>query len=106
MIIQNLVNNALKFTPEGGSITIFYQDNKDNLEIHIVDTGVGMSPEFVEKLFNIGDNISTKGTNGEQGTGLGLILCKEFAIKNGGDISVISELGKGSEFIVTFPKND
>lgn len=63
-----------------------------------------MTAEIIGKLFKIDEDISTKGTNNEKGTGLGLILCKEFINKNGGEISVISELGKGSDFIITFPK--
>ncbi len=102
--IANLVNNAIKFTPEGGTITINYHENEDHIELHIIDTGVGMTSEVIEKLFRIDENISTKGTNNEKGTGLGLILCKEFINKNGGDISVISEVGKGSEFIITLSK--
>ena len=103
-IIGNLVNNAIKFTPDGGTITINYIENENNIELHIIDTGVGMSAEVIGKLFKIDEDISTKGTNNENGTGLGLILCKEFINKNGGDISVISEEGKGSEFILTIPK--
>ena len=102
-IIQNLVNNAIKFTPESGTITINYKKNEDNIELHIIDTGVGMSPKVISKLFRIDENVSTEGTNNEKGTGLGLILCREFVNKNGGNISVLSEEGKGSEFIVTFP---
>lgn len=102
--IGNLVNNAIKFTPEGGTITIRYHENADNIELHIIDTGVGMTSEIIGKLFKIEESISTRGTNNEKGTGLGLILCKEFINKNGGDISVISEVGKGSEFIITLPK--
>ena len=103
IIIENLVNNAIKFTPAGGTITINYNKNGDNIELHIIDTGVGMTSEVIEKIFRIEESISTKGTNNEKGTGLGLILCKEFIKKNGGDISVKSEVGKGSEFIITLP---
>lgn len=102
--IGNLVNNAIKFTPEGGKITINYHEDKDTVMLHIIDTGVGMTSELIEKLFRIDENISTKGTNDEEGTGLGLILSKEFIVKNGGDITVKSELGKGSEFIISLPK--
>ncbi len=63
-----------------------------------------MTSEVIGKLFKIEESVSTKGTNNEKGTGLGLILCKEFINKNGGDISVISEVGIGSEFIITLPK--
>ena len=102
--IANLVNNAIKYTPEGGTITINYHENEDNIELHIIDTGVGMTSEVIGKLFRIDEDISTEGTNNEKGTGLGLILCKEFINKNGGDISVLSEVGKGSEFIITLSK--
>jgi len=102
--IGNLVNNAIKFTPVGGTITINYHENEDNIELHIIDTGVGMTSDVIGKLFRIDEDISTKGTNNEKGTGLGLILCKEFINKNSGDISVISEVGKGSEFIITLSK--
>ena len=103
-VIGNLVNNAIKFTPDGGNITISYIENDANIELHIIDTGVGMTSEVIGKLFRIDENISTKGTNDEKGTGLGLILCKEFIQKNGGEISVRSEVGKGSDFIITFSK--
>lgn len=102
--IGNLVNNAIKFTPNGGKITIKYHANKNTIMLHIIDTGIGMTTEVIEKLFKIDENISTKGTNDEEGTGLGLILSKEFINKNGGDITVKSELGKGSEFIISLPK--
>jgi len=103
-IIGNLVNNAVKFTPEGGAITINHHENKDSIELHIIDTGVGMNSEVIGKLFRIDEDVSTIGTNNEKGTGLGLILCKEFINKNGGDIRVLSEVGKGSEFIITLSK--
>ncbi len=102
--ISNLVSNAIKFTPQNGIIKINYHESKDNIELHFIDNGVGMSSEIIEKLFKIDENISTNGTNNEKGTGLGLILCKEFINKNGGDISVISEIGKGSDFIITLSK--
>jgi len=102
--VENLVNNAIKFTPEGGSVTIDYHENENNIELSIIDTGVGMTAEAIGKLFRIEEGISTKGTNNEKGTGLGLILCKEFINKNGDDISVFSEVGRGSKFIITHPK--
>jgi len=101
--IRNIVSNAIKFTHKGGSVTIDSHVNKDSIKLHITDTGVGMSPEVVDTLFQIDKNISTKGTNNEKGTGLGLILCKEFIEINGGSISVKSEVNKGSEFIISFP---
>lgn len=102
--IGNLVNNSIKFTHKGGIIKINYEEHNDAIELHIVDNGVGMSSEVIEKLFRIDEHHSTEGTNKEKGTGLGLILCKEFVNKNGGDISVISEEGKGSDFIISFIK--
>lgn len=105
IFIGNLINNSIKFTPEGGLISINISEEKEFVRVHIADTGVGMLPEVIKNLFKIDENISTPGTNKEKGTGLGLILCKEFAEKNGCEISVISELGKGSEFTVTIPRN-
>jgi len=101
--IGNLVNNAIKFTHEGGTITINYQQNKENVELHIIDTGVGMTPELIHKLFRIDIVNSSRGTNNEKGSALGLILCKEFIKLNGGNISVISEVEKGSKFIISLP---
>ncbi|MRT93669.1 PAS domain-containing sensor histidine kinase [Ancylomarina sp. 16SWW S1-10-2] len=101
--IRNIMSNAIKFTPEGGRITIDSQLTKDCVELHITDTGVGMSPKTIDNLFQIGKGISTDGTNCEKGTGLGLILCKEFIERNGGSISVKSEVNKGSEFIISLP---
>lgn len=104
IVIGNIINNAIKFTPEGGLISINSSDKEDYVNLHIVDTGVGMPPEVLKKLFRIDETITSLGTNNEKGTGLGLILCKEFAEKNGGCIDVNSNIGKGSEFIVALPK--
>jgi len=101
--IRNLISNAIKFTHEGGLIIIDSQLSKDYIELHITDTGVGMSPKVIDNLFQIGKGKSTDGTHKEKGTGLGLILCKEFIERNGGSISVKSEVGKGSEFIISLP---
>ncbi len=102
-VIRNLISNAIKYTGENGSITITSQQNNDIIETSVVDTGIGIKPENVEKLFRIDVNYSTKGTANETGTGLGLILCKEFITKNKGNIWVKSELGKGSTFKFTLP---
>ncbi|MRT92883.1 tetratricopeptide repeat-containing sensor histidine kinase [Ancylomarina sp. 16SWW S1-10-2] len=104
IFIGNLINNAIKFTPDGGLITINTSEKEESVNLHIVDTGVGMTPKMLNNLFKIDENTSTKGTNNEKGTGLGLILCKEFIEKNGGNIKVTSEVGKGSEFIISLPK--
>jgi signal transduction histidine kinase len=103
-VIRNLLSNAIKFTDVDGVITIFADEWKDTVEIGIHDTGVGMSPEVQSKIFEISSKHSTLGTNKEKGTGLGLILCKEFIEKNRGTIRVESEEGVGTTFRITLPK--
>jgi PAS domain S-box-containing protein len=101
-IIRNLVSNAVKFTPRGGSISIAAKLTLDDLvEVSINDTGIGLNPVMIENLFKLDVNTSRKGTEGELSTGLGLILCKEFIEKNGGEMRVESEEGKGSTFFFT-----
>lgn len=103
-VIRNLVSNAIKFTPEGGTITIRYDVTQmGHARTNITDTGLGMSKETVKKLFNLADNVTTVGTDGEKGTGLGLLLCKELVERNNGQLFVKSELGKGSTFSFTLP---
>ncbi len=101
-IFRNLVSNAIKFTREGGKITIKAEETDSEVRFSVEDTGVGMSKEVSEKIFGI-TQITTHGTNNEKGTGLGLILCKEFVERHGGKIRVESEVGKGSKFIFTIP---
>ncbi|HCW08702.1 MAG TPA: hybrid sensor histidine kinase/response regulator, partial [Cytophagales bacterium] len=102
-VVRNLIANAIKFTPEGGEIRL-NADVKDNeYIISVTDTGVGMSEEAIKKLFKIGTKYSTLGTAKEKGTGLGLILCKDFIEKNGGEIQVTSEINKGSSFSFSLP---
>lgn len=103
-VVRNLLSNAIKFTPEGGSIWLTAESRQGQMQVAIADNGVGMSPEVVQKLFRIDTKHSTKGTANEKGTGLGLILCKDFIEKNGGRIWVESEPGKGSVFIFTLPQ--
>ncbi|MGD2035162.1 MAG: hybrid sensor histidine kinase/response regulator [Bacteroidales bacterium] len=102
-VIRNLLSNAIKYTNEGGSITGSSKANETGVEISVTDSGTGIAPENIEKLFKIDVNYSTKGTAEETGTGLGLILCKEFIKKNDGDIWVESTQGKGSSFKFTLP---
>ncbi len=103
-VLRNLINNALKFTHTKGIIIISARVAENNVAVTVEDTGVGMSSEACAKIFDISSQISSKsGTSGEIGTGLGLILCKEFVEKHGGTISVKSELGKGSSFTFTIP---
>jgi len=103
-ILQNLISNALKFTNPGGLIFVSAQEMPDFIVISISDSGIGISKENIEKLFCADKHYSTMGTNNEQGTGLGLVLCKELIEKNGGEIWVESEIGKGSRFIFTLPQ--
>jgi signal transduction histidine kinase len=104
-ILRNLISNAIKFTAVGGEIIVSVQDKPEELTVSIRDSGVGMKKEMIDKIFRIDSNSSTLGTNNEEGTGLGLILCKEFVEKHGGKITVESEEGKGSEFSFTIPRN-
>lgn len=103
-ILRNLISNALKFTLSGGEVKVEVTENQTMALISVIDNGVGMSPEVMNKLFRIDQKHSTKGTANEKGTGLGLILCKEFAEKNGGTISVESKEGQGSKFTFSLPK--
>ena len=97
-IIRNIMMNAIKFTPEGGKISVAYLDHNQG-EIHIKDTGLGMPAKILTKLFS--DRIySQPGTDGESGTGIGLMLCKEFAESIGAEILVETELGSGTSFII------
>ncbi len=102
-VIRNLVSNAVKYTRKEGEIVLFCKEEDSILKVNVKDSGVGMSPDTMNKIFRIDVNISTKGTNNEKGTGLGLILCKEFIKKNNGEISVESKEGEGSVFSFTLP---
>ena len=103
-VIRNMVSNAIKFTPKSGEISISAAALPDKtIEIKIRDTGIGMNPDMLSKLFILNEKTSRTGTEGEPSTGLGLMLCKEFIEKHGGNISVESEEGKGSTFSFTVP---
>jgi PAS domain S-box-containing protein len=103
-VTRNLVSNAIKFTPTGGNIQVGALINiNKKIEIHITDSGIGMSAELKNKLFHINEKTSRKGTDGEPSTGLGLLLCKEFIEKHNGEIWVESEAGHGSTFYFTVP---
>ena len=105
LVIRNLLSNAVKFTRTGGLISIGISEQNGFIAVEIADNGVGMSPEMAEKLFTDNRFHSTYGTNHEKGSGLGLVLCKDFVQRNGGSISVESILEKGSKFIFTVPVN-
>lgn len=105
-IIRNLLSNSIKFTPNKGQIIVSSEPSSDEnfIELSVSDNGVGISEENLKRLFKLDTSNSTLGTNNEKGTGLGLILVKEFIEKNGGNIWVESEEQKGSKFIFTMPK--
>ncbi|MBL0884292.1 MAG: tetratricopeptide repeat protein [Chitinophagaceae bacterium] len=105
IILRNLLLNALKFTEEGGSITVQSREEEQEVTLDIIDTGIGMSEEQIGKLFKINTHFTTTGTKNEKGAGLGLLLCKEFVEANHGKLSVKSEPGNGSQFSVTLPKS-
>lgn len=103
-VIRNLVSNAIKFTPKSGKISVLATVKPDNtVEIKIRDTGIGMNPDMLSRLFILNEKTSRTGTEGEPSTGLGLMVCKEFIEKHGGKIRVESEEGKGSTFSFTIP---
>jgi signal transduction histidine kinase len=102
-IVRNLLSNAIKFTYAKGRIVIkMYSDNQQ-VYLAITDSGIGISPENLSKLFKLDEQFKQAGTNQEKGTGLGLILCKDFAEENGGAIKVESYPGKGSTFTLRLP---
>lgn len=102
-VVRNLISNAIKFTPENGRIMVGWEKNDKEVTVSITDTGVGMPKKVMDKLFRIDTKHSTAGTANEKGTGLGLVLCKEFIEKNGGRIWVESEVDKGSTFSFSLP---
>jgi signal transduction histidine kinase len=104
-VVRNLATNALKYTENGGKVSISSHEAEDFVEISVDDTGVGIQEEDICKLFKIEIKYSSLGTAKEQGTGLGLILCKEFIEKNKGKIWVESKVGKGSSFKFVLPKD-
>ncbi len=112
-VVRNLTNNSIKFTPIGGQITISIKPVQNEAahenplaEVTVMDTGVGMIPENVAKLFKLEVHHSTTGTAKEQGSGLGLLICKEMVEKNGGQIWVESELGRGTAVKFTVPLDE
>ncbi len=102
-IIRNLINNAIKYTPELGEVVISARHKNDWVEIEVSDTGVGISDEKAARLFQLDKNTTTTGTSGETGTGLGLYLCKDFVERQGGHISLESSEGKGTKFRFKLP---
>ncbi|MBE0651308.1 MAG: HAMP domain-containing histidine kinase [Bacteroidales bacterium] len=102
-VIRNLVSNAIKFTPRGGLVTITSEKDTSRVRLTVGDTGVGIEPKRLGKIFDMENTHTTNGTNGESGSGLGLALCKDFVTKNGGTIRVESQVNAGTRFIVDLP---
>ncbi|HEX2976569.1 MAG TPA: CHASE domain-containing protein [Bacteroidales bacterium] len=102
-VMRNLLSNAIKFTETGGRIMITVSRTPDGIMVSVADNGIGIKPERIKSLFDFTNIISTKGTTGEKGSGLGLVLCREFITRHGGKIWVVSEPGKGSDFRFTLP---
>lgn len=105
-VIRNFLINAIKFTPRGGRVSISSEKQNNKVCFYVKDTGVGMSPEFVDQILNAEPEKSMDGTEGEKGSGLGLLLCREFILKNNGDFYVESELNKGSSFGFSIPARE
>lgn len=104
LVIRNLISNALKFTPQGGTVKVNAFTEEEHWCIQVKDTGVGIPPEKKARLFEMNSNYKTRGTDNEKGSGLGLKLCKEFIEKNRGWIWLSSEEGEGTTFSFTVPK--
>ncbi len=102
-ILRNLISNSIKFTYPEGQIIVSEKVNHDNIEISVIDDGIGIKSENIKDIFSIDKNNISIGTNNEKGTGLGLVICKEFVEINGGEISVNSEPGKETRFKFTLP---
>jgi signal transduction histidine kinase len=102
-VLRNLLSNAIKFTPKNGKVLIHAHRIQDNIEICVRDTGIGIPEEIGNNIFRIDIKYTREGTEQEKGTGLGLLLCREFVERHGGKIWVESKLGEGSEFKFTIP---
>jgi signal transduction histidine kinase len=105
LVIRNLLSNAIKFTKRNGQIWVTARDSGGNICVEIADNGIGMEKSTIDKLFKMGAFRSTFGTEREKGTGIGLLLCKDFIERNGGEIHVESVPGEGSRFVFTLIKN-
>ncbi|MGE5406212.1 MAG: ATP-binding protein [Methanosarcina sp.] len=104
-VLRNLISNSIKFTHEGGEILLSYKELENSSLISVSDNGIGIPEKDQAKLWNITTTYTVKGTNGETGTGMGLILCKDFIEKHGGKIWVESKTGQGCTFKITLPSN-
>lgn len=102
-ILTNLISNAIKYSYKGGKVKVSATHNNNSVEISVSDNGIGISPDIINAIFEIDKRANTPGTADEQGTGLGLILCKDFLTKHDGQIRVESSQGKGSRFTFSLP---
>jgi len=105
-VFHNIISNAIKFTPENGSINIITKQEKDRIIIEVKDTGIGMDEDVVAALLNSDKQISTPGTNNEAGSGLGFFIIKDFLAKNHGEIKIESQRGAGTQLIVSLPLSE
>lgn len=103
-VIRNLISNAIKFTNSNGTIKVNSLYEGEFVKVSVEDNGIGMEPDIANNLFSFDKQTTTAGTNNEKGTGLGLIICKEFIEKNGGKISVVSKFAHGTNISFTLPK--
>ena len=106
IIIRNLISNGIKYSRKGGNVTLTSFQEKEYTVLRVSDTGIGMSPDVLEKLFKIEETFTTEGTGKEVGTGLGLVICKEFVEILGGTIDVESSFVNGTTFRVTLPSSE
>lgn len=106
VVLTNLISNAIKYSNDGTDVVVSGKHDRNINIICVEDNGVGMSQESCKKLFKVEESFSTRGTNNEAGTGLGLILCNDFIKKHNGQIDVESKIGKGSVFSVSLPNNE
>jgi len=104
-VIRNIVSNAIKFTPEKGVIAFEGQYTESGIVFSIKNSGAGMSEDIRQKLFKVGERVSRQGTNGEQGTGIGLLIVKEFIDRHGGSITVDSGPDRGCVFKIFLPES-
>ena len=104
VVLRNLLSNAIKFTPEHGRVSLSAVESDGRVEVTVADSGVGMSREVLARLFQPDSYFSTYGTAREKGSGIGLMLCKDFIERNGGLLQAESEEGRGSRFIFTLPR--
>ncbi|GIZ07787.1 sensor histidine kinase KdpD [Flavobacterium sp. UMI-01] len=105
-VFRNLISNAVKFTENNGTIVLSMKKENDQIIFSVQDNGIGIAPEKITKLFAINQRNNSLGTNNETGTGLGLMLCKDFVEKHGGKIWVQSQVGEGSTFMFSIPDKD